>query len=191
MSLKNNANSYGAVSRALHWGIAILAIAAIAFVEIHEIFPKGSEPREGAKLLHVQLGMLVFGLTWLRLAWRAANPPPAITPAPQAWEARLATLMHVALYASMLALPVLGVAMGQASGKTVAFLGSPLPVFLAENKALGKTLKEAHELIGNLAIGLIAFHALAALWHHYFKRDDTLARMLPAWLALRLRVRAR
>lgn len=186
MSLKNDPCRYGAVSRALHWGIAALAIAAILFVEIHEAFPKGTEPRKALMVLHIQIGMLLFGLTALRMAWRAANPPPAITPAPQAWEARLATVMHVALYATMLALPVLGVAMGQAGGKTVAFLGMPLPVFLAEDKALGKMLKEAHEVIGNVAIGLIAFHAAAAAWHHFIKRDDTLTRMLPEWLAARL-----
>ncbi|BBO21118.1 MAG: cytochrome b [Burkholderiales bacterium] len=183
MPLKNDSKRYGSMSRALHWAIALFTIAAIVFVELHGLFPKGSEPREAVKFLHIQLGLLVFGLTWLRLAWRSANPPPAITPPPQAWEARLATLMHVALYAAMLALPVLGVAMAQAGGKPLAFLGVPLPVFLGEDKALGKALKEAHELIGNVAIGLIALHALAAFWHHFVKRDDTLARMLPEWLA--------
>ena len=183
MTLKNDSRRYGAVSRALHWGIAALVIGIIAFVELHEFFPKDSSERKGLMMLHIQIGMLLFGLTALRLAWRAANPPPAIAPAPQAWEARLATLMHVALYASMLALPVLGVAMAQAGGKPLAFLGTPLPVFLAENKALGKMLKEAHEVVGNIAIGLIAFHAVAAFWHHFVKGDNTLARMLPDWLA--------
>lgn len=186
MSIRNDNHRYGAVSRALHWGIALIAIAAIVFVEIHSLFPKGSEPRKAVVAVHIQLGLLLFGLTWLRLAWRAANPPPAIVPVPRDWEARLATVMHVALYAVMIALPVLGVAMGQASGKEVAFLGMPLPVFMAEDKPLGKMLKEAHEVIGNVAIGLIAVHAAAAVWHHFVKRDDTLARMLPAWLAAAL-----
>jgi len=182
MSMKNDNHRYGAVSRALHWGIAALAIAAIVFVEIHSLFPKGSEPRTAVVGVHIQLGLLLFGLTWLRLAWRSANPPPAIVPAPREWEARLATVMHVAFYAAMIALPLLGVAMAQAGGKPLAFLGMPLPLFLAEDKALGKTLKEAHEIIGNVTIGLIAAHAAAAFWHHFVKRDDTLARMLPAWL---------
>lgn len=179
MSLKNDSRRYGPVSRILHWSIAALILAAIAFVEMHELFPKGSAPRSALMVLHIQIGLLLFGLTWLRLAWRRANPAPAITPAPQAWESALATLMHAALYAAVLALPLLGVAMGQAGGKAIAFLGVPLPVFLAENKDLAHTLKEAHEAIGNAVIGLIAFHAAAALWHHLVRRDDTLARMLP------------
>jgi cytochrome b561 len=183
MSMKNDTHRYGTVSRALHWGITVLVIAAIVFVEIHSLFPKGSEPREAVKFVHIQLGLLIFGLVWLRLAWRAANPPPAITPPPRAWEAHLATFMHVAFYVALLALPVLGVAMGQAGGKPLAFLGMPLPVFLAEDKALGKTLKEVHETLGNVVIWMIAFHAAAAVWHHFVKRDDTLGRMLPAWLA--------
>lgn len=179
MPLKNDSNRYGAVSRAMHWAIAVLVIAVIAFVELHELFPKGSSPRSGLMFLHIQIGLLLFGLTWLRMAWSSINPAPAITPAPLAWESRLATLMHAALYATMLALPVLGVAMGQAGGKTVAFLGMPLPVFLAENKDLAHTLKEAHEVIGNLAIGLIGIHAAAAVWHHTIRKDNTLLRMLP------------
>lgn len=189
MSIKNDAQRFGAAARSLHWAVALIVIAAIVFVEIHGLFPKGSEPRKAVVDIHVQLGLMAFGLTWLRLAWRAGNPPPAITPAPQAWESLLATLLHVALYAALLALPLLGVVMNQAAGKEFTFLGLSLPVFVAENKPLGKSLKEAHELIGNVVIGLIAVHALAAFWHHFVKRDNTLVRMLPAWLASVLPVR--
>lgn len=179
MYMRNDGNHYGAVSKILHWGIAVLIIAAIAFVEMHELYPKGSPTRSGLMTLHIQIGLLLFGLTALRLVWRAGNPPPAITPAPQAWEAAAARLMHIALYAAVLALPILGVAMGQAGGKAVAFLGTPLPVFLAENKDLAHTLKEAHELIGNVVIALIALHATASVWHHFMRKDNTLLRMMP------------
>lgn len=50
---------------------------------------------------------------------------------------------------------------------------------MAENKALGKELKEIHEVVGTLGYYLIGLHALAALYHHYVKRDNTLVRMLP------------
>jgi cytochrome b561 len=179
MFMRNDGNHYGAVSKILHWGIAVLIIASIAFVEMHELYPKGSPTRSGLMTLHIQIGLLLFGLTALRLAWRAGNPPPAITPAPQAWEAAAASLMHIALYAAVLALPLLGVAMGQAGGKTVAFLGTPLPVFLAENKDLAHALKEAHELIGNVVIALVALHATASIWHHFMRKDNTLLRMMP------------
>jgi cytochrome b561 len=40
-------------------------------------------------------------------------------------------------------------------------------------------LKEIHETIGNIGYFLVGAHALAALFHHFITRDDTLTRMLP------------
>jgi cytochrome b561 len=36
-----------------------------------------------------------------------------------------------------------------------------------------------HETVGLLLLGLIALHAAAALYHHLWRRDDTLEAMLP------------
>lgn len=179
MSIRDNTNAYGSMSKLLHWGIALLIISSIAFVELHEFFPKGSSTRSGLMILHIQIGMLLFGLTALRLAWHRSNPKPAIAPEPKVWEDWLARLMHVALYGAMLALPVLGVLMLQAGDRTVALFGMPLPVFLAKNKELGDVLKESHEVIGNLIIVLVGLHVAAAFWHHLIKQDNTLLRMLP------------
>lgn len=170
---------YRPSARALHWGIALIVIVAIALIELTDLFPKGSAGRDGLKHWHAQLGLAILGLTALRLVLRLGRATPAIVPAPQPWEAAAAKLMHVALYAVMLALPVLGIAMLQASGKPVDFLRMSLPVFFAQNEDLGHSLEEAHELLGNIAIGLIGLHVAAALWHHFVRHDNTLRRMLP------------
>jgi cytochrome b561 len=84
MTLKNSSRRYGAASRALHWGIAALVIGIIVFIELHGFFPKDSTGRKGLTMLHIQFGMLLFGLTALRLAWRAANPLAFLgTPLPE------------------------------------------------------------------------------------------------------------
>ncbi|MCF8178703.1 MAG: cytochrome b [Sulfuritalea sp.] len=189
MSIRNNGNAYGSMSKLFHWGITLLIVATIAFVELHELFPKGSSTRSGLMILHIQIGLMLFGLTALRLAWRSANPGPAIVPEPKPWEGMLAKLMHVALYGAIVALPILGFAMLQSAGKPVALLGMPLPILLAENKDLADVLKEAHEVIGNLLMVLVGFHVAAAIWHHLIKQDNTLLRMLPEALS-RLRNRA-
>ncbi|HMM55431.1 MAG TPA: cytochrome b [Candidatus Desulfobacillus sp.] len=186
MGLRNEAHRYGSAALWLHWAIVLLVIAALVFIELHGLYPKGSEAREAVKQIHFQLGMLVFLLMLARLAWRLGNPPPAIMPAPRPWEAFLSRLVHVFFYAALLALPLLGLASLQASGKPPAFLGLPLPALMTEDKALGKSLKGAHELIGNIVIWLIVLHVVAGFWHHIVRRDDTLLRMLPAWLARRL-----
>jgi len=66
-----------------------------------------------------------------------------------------------------------------AAGKPVPFFGARLPALLPENKDLAERLKEVHETIGTIGYFLICAHALAALFHHYVTRDNTLVRMLP------------
>ena len=41
------------------------------------------------------------------------------------------------------------------------------------------TLKAWHELLANTGYFIIGLHALAALLHHYFWKDNTLLRMMP------------
>ena len=59
------------------------------------------------------------------------------------------------------------------------FFGLQLPALIAENKDLASQIKEIHEAVGTTGYFLIGLHAVAALYHHYIKRDNTLTRMLP------------
>jgi cytochrome b561 len=76
-------------------------------------------------------------------------------------------------------MPLLGWLTVSANGRPLPFFGWELPALIGPNKALGRNIKEVHETIGVLGYYLIGLHALAALFHHYFMRDDTLQRMLP------------
>ena len=77
----------------------------------------------------------------------------------------------------MVVLPVLGIVMLQADGKTVWRLGSSLPGFVAVDKAWAHRLEDIHEWLGNAMIVLIGVHVAATLWHGIVLRDNTLARM--------------
>jgi len=179
MNWKNNSIRYGSLSIGLHWLMFILIAAVYTCIELHSQFPKGSDTREALKMWHFMLGLAVFALVLLRLPLRLALHAPPITPAPPAWQHRLALAMHVALYALLLALPLLGWLTLSAKGQPVPFFGLELPPLLAPDKALGKSLEGVHEFIGELGYWLIGLHAAAALYHHYLVRDDTLRRMLP------------
>jgi len=56
-----------------------------------------------------------------------------------------------------------------------------LPAFVSKNKDLADLIKEIHGICGTVGYFLIGFHALAALFHHYFLRDNTLLRILPTF----------
>ncbi|HEY5993892.1 MAG TPA: cytochrome b [Gallionellaceae bacterium] len=179
MSWKNTASRYGSLSIGLHWLMLLLFIGVYACIELREIYPKGSDPREALKTWHNMLGLLIFLLVWLRLAARFSGPPPEILPMPPAYQRWASKLLHVALYGLMIAMPLLGWLLLSASGKPVPFFGLELPALTVENKDTAKAIKEVHETIGTLGYYLIGLHTVAALYHHYFVRDNTLVRMLP------------
>lgn len=170
---------YSPLSIGVHWLTFLLLIAVYALIELREIYPKGSDPREAMKMWHNMLGLVVLGLVFVRLAALAVYRIPPITPNPPAWQDLLAKAMHVALWLFLIAMPVLGWLTLSAQGKPVPFFGLTLPALLAPDKALGHDLEEIHETIGIMGYWLIGLHVLAALFHHYFMRDDTLIRMLP------------
>ena len=178
--LRNSGAHYGAIARLLHWGMALLIIVSIAAVELHDLFPKGGAVRNGMMMAHFQIGLLVFVLVWVRLAAVFTDKVPPITPAPPQLQYVAAKLVHLALYAAMIALPILGVLMTQAADHSLALLGIvQVPTFIGVDKDFSKELKEVHEVIGNVLIGLVVAHVAAAFWHHIKQHDDTLLRMLP------------
>ena len=70
--------------------------------------------------------------------------------------------------------------MSSAYGVQVVYFGVvPLPDLVGKNKELGDTLKALHETLAFTMLALVALHAVAALKHHLFDRDEVLHRMLP------------
>lgn len=179
MNWKNTTERYGPLMIGIHWLMLLLFVAVYAFIELRELYPKGSDPREAMKAWHFMLGMLVFVLVWLRLAARFSGPTPVIRPEPAAWMQLAAKLGHLALYALMIVMPLLGWLTLSASGKPIPFFGLELPALTGENKDIAKQIKEVHETIGTVGYYLIGMHVAAALYHQHVKHDNTMARMLP------------
>lgn len=123
MTWRNASERYGRISIVLHRLMLLLFIAVNACIELRELYPNGSDPREALKMWHFMLGLLVFVLEFIRLAARRSGPPiPRIEPAPPQWQKRVAALVHVALYGLMIGMPLLGWCVLSAEGKPTPFL---------------------------------------------------------------------
>jgi len=179
---------YSSVAIALHWLIALIVIGNLTGGLLLDTFLDSDDPQmkmTGFTIiqLHKAFGLTVIVLTVLRLMWRLANPAPALPDHMTPFERLLAKATHWGFYALLLLLPLSGWAMVSASAKRfpISYFGlfdvPYLPV--AQSKVIGGFMHESHELLGYGAIALIALHVLAALKHHYFDRDNVLARMLP------------
>lgn len=179
MNMRNSTDRYGSLSIGLHWVMLLLLIAVYACVDLTDFYPKGSDSRAALKTWHFMLGLSVLALGLLRLVLNLASPAPRIEPNPPRWQNLSAKLMHLALYALMIGLPLAGWLLLSASGKPIPFFGLQLPALISENKELAGLIKEVHEAGGTIGYFLIGLHAVAGLYHHYVVRDNTLVRMLP------------
>jgi len=179
MNWRNSTKRYGTLSIGFHWLMLLLLVAVYACINLSDLYPKGSEQRAALKTWHYMLGLAVFPLAWLRLAVQLAGPVPRIAPVPPRWQQLSARAVHVALYALMIGMPLLGWLMVSASGKAVPFFGLELPPLVGKSRSLQKLLEEIHETGGTIGYFAIGLHAAAALFHHYLVKDNTLARMLP------------
>ena len=54
----------------------LLLVAVYACIELRELFPKGSDPREAMKTWHYMLGLSVLVLVSLRLVVHIIGPIP-------------------------------------------------------------------------------------------------------------------
>ncbi len=172
-------NRYRPISIAMHWVMFLLMVAVYACIELREIYPKGSDPREALKMWHFMLGLCVGILVWVRIFFMVTGTKPPIIPTPPRWQHLLSKAVHGALYLLMIGLPILGWSMLSAAGKPIPFFGLELPALINENKELSKSMKEIHATAGTVGYYLIGLHAVAGLFHHYVMRDNTLVRMLP------------
>jgi cytochrome b561 len=168
---------YGKLSIVVHWSTLAILVAVYACIELRELYPRGSEIRAMLKTWHYMLGLTVFFLVWLRIAARLLGKTPPIVPAVPQWQITIAHVVELALYALMIALPLLGWVMLSAEGEVIPFFGLELPALVGTDRMLAERVEDVHETLATAGYFLIGLHAIAALFHHYVQRDNTLRRM--------------
>jgi cytochrome b561 len=170
---------YSGTAIALHWAIALLIFCAFPLGITMADLPF-SPSRLKLYSYHKWLGVTVFLLALVRVAWRIrhpAPPPPASMPA---WQRAASVATHHLLYVLIVAVPVSGWLMSSAKGFQTVYLGViPLPDLLSKDKEVGDALLLVHQIL-NFALGtLVITHATAALKHYFIDRDEVLGRMIP------------
>jgi superoxide oxidase len=163
--------------RAIHWLSALLILVAYLSSELAEEIEEGG--RAGVDW-HVLAGTGLLLLFVPRLIARAFSRTPPIAPAPPSWSLWPGRLVTLALLLFVVVQPLLGALTVWSEGHALAIpltaWSLPPPFVFGEDA--GKFFEDAHVVVGNAFYAVIAAHALAALWHHFFRRDNALRRML-------------
>lgn len=155
----------------LHWLVAVLILAAWFTSE------GGRSVRADPPVLHFMLGLAVLALVLPRLILRLALGTPEFSKAASPLAGRAAAIGHVALYLSMIGLPLTGWYAASRMGVPVAVFGYILPSLAAPVQGAPGLIAELHETGGTLILVLAGLHALIAVWHQVVLRDGTLKRM--------------
>lgn len=172
--------TYSAATKWLHW--LIVPLIATQFM-ISLLMPDiGPNTVPGTLVnLHLSFGVLILAVMALRLVLRLLYPVPLDLPDSPAWQRWVAQATHLALYFIVMVGPFLGWASASAHKLPVTLFGIiALPDIAAPRARWALTAGDVHGTMMWVLLALIALHAVAALYHHFFLRDHVLRRMLPA-----------
>ena len=177
--LGNSEHSWGSVAKFLHWLLAVLILGQVS------LGWSAAEARLSPLKLdlfvwHKSIGVTIFLLVALRLAWRSMNSPPVAPAGVAAWEKRLVQAAHGLLYVLMFAVPLSGWWVSDTSRIPFRlYWAVPVPDLMPPNADLSELAADVHGVLITLLLIVVGLHVLAALRHHFLLRNDTLLRMLP------------
>lgn len=168
--------AYDPLTRALHWATAGIVLLQFAMGETWSWF--GAGWKGTARDIHTSIGfafavLLLFRLYWLFARRRRTTAGPA--------DNRLAILVHLALYALLVAETMAGFEWRWSGTRPLFVFGAHLTCVPCRLDKTGHHIVATLHNYGAWTIMALAFgHAAAALWRHYVRRDGILGRMLPA-----------
>ena len=177
MLIKNTETEYGVVSKLLHWLTLVIVVVLLAISWKTGDMPRGPEKLE-LVMLHASFGLLLLFLLPARLHWRWINVTPAPSSQLPGWLQVLSRVVHYGLYVLLIAQALSGMARFATAGYDVPFFGlfnAPFP--MKKDEAMNELAGATHEILPILLIILLALHVVAALYHHFVLKDDTLRRM--------------
>lgn len=164
---------YGAISRLLHWAMALAFAWIYSSTGAHYLMADSALD----KFLwptHKQVGVLLMVLLLVRVFWSLLNRhrrPPSLNLA--------ATLGHGVLYAAMFAIPFLGLLRQYGSGRAFSAFGLPLMSGFEGPKVQWMTElgNSFHSLLGWTLLVLIAGHVAVVILHCVKGQGHVLRRM--------------
>lgn len=188
--MKDSKKYYGLISRSLHWLLAFLIIAQFSLIAVFTwVIPEeGGEHHhqhehqaglhETVMMLHKSVGLLILLFGLALIVWRLTQPKPSLHADP-GWQRILARLVHIVIYAIVIAQPVFGVLMVTSEGQSFSFFGLfSIPAIVALGEELGSSLGSWHAITGWwIVLVVLGLHIAGSLYHHLVRKDDVLRRM--------------
>lgn len=175
--IKNTKESYGIISKIFHWviGISIIALIIVGFTMASL---DASPLKWRLYSMHKASGVVVLMLVIARICWKFTNQyvsPEKNTPKILVHAAHLG---HFLLYVFMLMMPISGIFMSYFGGHDISVFNLFTIHAGEKNPDIAKFFHQMHSIGGWGFAILVVVHVLAAFFHHFILRDNSLNRML-------------
>lgn len=171
------AQRYGPGAIAFHWVMVVLVVVVGVLGLLHDSWPHATQAFWIN--IHAMVGLTVWAVAVARLGWRLTHRPPDLPPDVGAFSRRLSHPIHLLLYALMLVIPPIGIVTFIYHGRVFDFGLFQLNFHVHSDRKIFHPTEDMHGYLAYVLFGLIGLHLLAALWHHFVRRDGVLLRMWP------------
>lgn len=162
---------------AFHWIVALLIVGVGTLGLLHDSWPKRTQAFWIN--IHALFGLLLWVLVVARFWWRMRHSPPQLPADIGKFSRRMSGPVHLLLYGLMFVIPVLGIVTFIWHGRIFDFGLFRVNFGIRSNRAIFHPTEDVHGYLAYALFALAGAHALAALWHHFIRRDGVLRRMWP------------
>jgi len=175
---------YRPLARVFHW-LTVLLLAAQFPVGLYMVYRGPGQNIWDATTNtlysgHKLVGVVILALVVLRLLYRLIASAPAPEPTLTGWHKAISALNHWSMYLLLVVVPVLGYLAICYFPALNIFGVFSFPAIVAPDKTMYEQVIDWHATGAGALAGLVGLHVAAALYHHFIRRDNVLARMLPS-----------
>ena len=152
MQVGNSVERYGAIPKTIHWLTVVLVVVGWLLGQFGDDLPH--ELHAVGLTMHIAIGTMIFTLLLARVAWRFIDPPPPPEQTALGGIGEIgAKVLHFALYALLVAIPIMGTIVQFARGHALPIFGlweiaSPW----ARDRAFANAMLGIHELMANALV---------------------------------------
>jgi cytochrome b561 len=165
--------------RAMHWITVVLVLGTYSAAWMIDADSSSAEA-DWLVMLHRSFGVMILLITALRLALRQYTVVPKLPPDLPAVLCFAARANANLLYVLLILQIGLGLIGSMLHGDRIVLFGNAvLPIMLPVNRMLARTVFRIHGVTALLLLALIGLHVAAALYHHFVRKDEVMAGMLP------------
>lgn len=172
-STSGASQKWSMTSRIFHWGSVLLLLITWVMILLHE-----NSDSSTYISLHKAFGCSLLFWMLARVINRFFTKAPPAPPMPT-WQVAIAHLTHLALYLSLIAMPIAGILMSVYGGRPVSIFGLfNIPVFVEINRSTARFYNDLHtDIIWPILIIFTCLHIGGALFHQFIQKDNLIGRM--------------